>query len=158
MALASVPALIAAGALAAPAHAASVGPRQYFSGQVFGAISSSTTSDVIEVACAGPLATGHPVAGQSVAVQLLVPPTATTFGYTGNFGTQISADLIWSRGTVSVVTHIATFISYGVKMPIPTSITVPCSGSGVMSFTPTPDPDNSGKASNVSVTFQSPGV
>jgi hypothetical protein len=35
---------------------------------------------------------------------------------------------------------------------------VPCSGSGVMSFAPSPDPDNSAKASNVSVTFQSAGV
>jgi hypothetical protein len=157
MALASVPALIAGGALAAPAHAASVGPHQYFYGQVFGAASATATQDVIVVACAGPVATGHPVPGQSVAVQLAVP-SATSLGFTGNFGTQINADLIWARGSVTVVTHVATFISYGVKMPIPTSITVPCGGSGVMSFAPSPNPDNSGKPSDVNVTFQSPGV
>jgi hypothetical protein len=102
------------------------------------------------------LPTGHPVAGQSVEVQELLPPAAMTVGDTGNFGTTINADLIFSRGTVTVVTPIATFTSYGVQMPIPTSITLPCFGSGVMSFAPSPDPDNTGKPSNLSVTFQSP--
>jgi hypothetical protein len=160
MALASVPALIVAGALAVPASAQAgpIGPRQYFYGQVLSPASSSTTQGVIEVACVGPLATGHPVPGQSVAVQLVLPPPVTSVGYTGNFGTKISADLKWSQGTVTVVTHIATLTSYDVRAPIPTSITVPCGGSGVMSFAPSPDPDNSARSSEVSVTFQSAGV
>lgn len=157
--IASATALIAGGALAVPAAAATgpVGPKQYFYGQVLG-ISSSTTPDVIEVACAGPATTGHPVAGQFVAVQQVFPPVSTTIGYTGNFGDEIGADLIWSRGTITVVSPIATFTSYGVNEPIPTSITVPCSGPGVMNFTPSPDPDNSGVSSSVKVTFESPGV
>ena len=159
MALASVAALIAGGVLAVPAQAQAipVGPHQYFYGQVFG-VASSAAQDVIEVVCAGPQATGHPFSGQSVEVQLAVPPPVTSLGYTGNFGTKINADLIWSLGTVTVVTHVATFTSYGVKMPIPTSLTLPCGGKGVMSFAPSPDPDNSGTPSDVSVTFQSPGV
>jgi hypothetical protein len=35
---------------------------------------------------------------------------------------------------------------------------MPCAGPGVMSFSPSPDPDGTGKASNVGVTFESPGV
>ena len=46
----------------------------------------------------------------------------------------------------------------GEKVEIPTSLTVPCHGAGVLDFTPSPDPDNSGTASNVGVTFESPGV
>jgi hypothetical protein len=159
IALASASALIAAGVLAVPAfaQASPIGPRQYFNGEVFG-IGSSTTPDVIAVACAGPETTGHPAPGQYVAVRQIFPPVTTTVGYTGDFGTEISANLTWSRGTITVVTHIATFTSYDVKMPIPTSIVVPCSGPGVMSFTPTPDPDGTSKASDVSVTFESPGV
>jgi hypothetical protein len=93
-----------------------------------------------------------------VAVQQVFPPVSATLGYTGNFGDEIGADLIWSRGTITVVTHIASLASYGVNAPIPTSITVPCSGPGVMNFTPAPDPDNSGVTSSVNVTFESPGV
>jgi hypothetical protein len=159
IAITSASALIAGGALAAPAAAQGgpVGPRQYFYGQVFG-ITSSTVQDVIEVACAGAAATGHPFPGQFVEVHQVFPPVTTTLGYTGNFGAEINADLIWSRGTITVVTRIATFTSYDVTMPIPTSITVPCSGSGVMNFAPSPDPDKSGIPSNVDVTFESPGV
>ena len=161
IALASVSALIAAGgafAIPASAQAGPVGPKQYFYGQVFGVASSSAGQGVIRVACAGPESTGHPLPGQAVDVQQIFPPAATTTGYTGNFGTEIDAALTWSRGTITVVTPIATFTSYGVMMPIPTSITVPCNGSGVMGFAPSPNPDRSGTASSVSVTFLSPGV
>ena len=159
IAVASASALIATGALAIPAAAQTgpVGPKQYFYGQVFSS-TSSTAQAVIRVGCAGPEATGHPLSGQFVEVQQVFPPVTTTVGYTGNSGAEIDASLIWSRGTVTVVSPIAKFTSYGVSMPIPTSITVPCSGSGVMNFAPSPNPDNSGFSSNVDVTFQSPGV
>lgn len=160
IAIASASALVAVGAVAIPAvaQASPVGPRQYFYGQVFGIASSSSMQGVIEVACAGPASTGHPVAGQYVDVRQIFPPVTTTTGYTGNFGAEIDAVLIWSQGTITVATPIAKFLSYGVAMEIPTSITVPCSGSGVMNFSPTPDPDNSGRSSAVDVTFESPGV
>jgi hypothetical protein len=35
---------------------------------------------------------------------------------------------------------------------------VPCSGAGVMSFKPVPDPDNSAMPATVNVTFTSTGV
>jgi hypothetical protein len=110
------------------------------------------------VACTGAETAGHPLPGQGVEVEQVYPPVTTTLGYTGNFATGIDASLIWSRGTISVLVPVATLTSYGVKAAIPTSVTVPCSGSGVMSFAPSPDPDNSGTASDVSVTFASLGA
>ena len=148
--IAAASALIASGALALPAQAdIPVAPHQFFSGQVFG----RPGQNVIEVICPGLSTTGHPAPGQSVAVQPAVSTTSTSLGYTGNFGTEIDADLIYSLGPVTTVTAIAKFTSYGVKAEIPTTITTPCSGSGVMTFTPSPNPDVSGRPSNVSVTF-----
>ena len=153
-------AALAAGALvaaASPAQAGiTIGPRQYFTGLVIG----KTKLSVIDVACAGPAKTGHPVPGQSVEVNLMVRTarSADTGGYTGNHGRRISADLVWSNGPVTVVTAIATFTQYSVKKAIPTKIMVPCSGSGVMTFNPAPNPDKSATPATVDVTFTSTGV
>lgn len=160
VAIASAVMLVAGGVLAAPAMAdgGQVGPKQYFYGEVFG-LTSATTQDVIQVACAGPASTGHPVAGQYVAAHQFFPPTTTTYGYTGNFGTEIDVNLTWSAGTITVVTPVfAKLTFYDTSAEIPTSLTVPCSGTGVASFTPNADPDHSGIASEVDVTFKSAGV
>jgi hypothetical protein len=150
--------LIAGGALAAPAMAdgGQVGPKQYFYGEVFG-LTSATTPDVILVSCAGAANTGHPVAGQYVAAHQIFPPT-TTLGYTGNDATEIDVNLTWSTGTITVVTPtFATLYYYDTKAEIPTGLTVPCSGTGVMAFTPYPD--SGGSASDVTVTFEAgPGA
>jgi hypothetical protein len=148
---------VVGGVLAIPAvaQAGTVGPKQFFQGEVFG-VTSSSAQDVIEVACATTTAaTGHPLAGQSVAVHQIYPPTSATPGYTGDFGTEIDTSLIWTRGTLSVSLPIATFTSYDDPAPIPASITVPCSGAGVVSFSPYPDPDGTGRTSNVDITFVS---
>lgn len=147
-------ALVTVGALAAasPAQAVTVGPHQYFTGEVFGA----TKQSVIDVACAGPASTGHPVPGQTVEVALLLPPATTSAGYTGDDAVEIDAALIYPAGSVVAKTPVATFTQYFVQLAIPASITVPCSGSGVMTFSPYPL--DSGTPSNVSVTFVSPGV
>jgi hypothetical protein len=160
VAIASAVTLVAGIALATPAMAdgGQVGPKQYFDGEVSG-LNSASAHDVIQVACAGPAATGHPVADQYVAAHQFFPPVATTYGYTGNFGTEIDVDLIYSIGTITVVTPIfATLTYYDTKSEIPTSLTVPCSGTGVVVFTPSADPDGSGIASDVDVTFESSGV
>lgn len=161
VAIASAIMLVAGGALATPAMAdgGQVGPKQFFDGEVFGLI-SSTAQDVIQVACAGPETTGHPVANQYVAAHQIFPPiTTTSYGYTGNSGTEIDVNLIYSIGTITVVTPtFATLTYYDTKAEIPTSLTVPCNGTGVVVFTPSPDPDGSGIASDVDVTFESPGV
>lgn len=130
-----------------------IGPKQFFTGLVLG----KTAHSVIEVACAGAASTGHPVSGQSVEVKEVLPPVTPALGYTGARGRSIKADLIWSKGTVTVVTAIATFTSYYVKLPIPTKITVPCGGSGVMSFTPAPG-SKTARSTSVDVTFVSPGA
>jgi hypothetical protein len=160
IAIASAVMLVVGAALAVPARAddGPIGPKQYFYGEVFG-LSSSTALNGIEVACAGPATTGHPVAGQYVAAHQIYPPATTTAGYTGNDGTEINVNLVYSRGTITVVTPVfATLRYYDQKVEIPTSLTVPCSGTGVLDFMPSPDPDNSGTASDVSVTFESPGA
>jgi hypothetical protein len=160
IAVASAVALVAGAALALPARAddGPIGPKQYFYGEVFG-LSSSTALNSIEVACASTATTGHPVTGQYVAAHQIYPPATTTAGYTGNDGVEINVNLIYSQGTITVVTPVfATLRYYDQKVEIPTSLTVPCNGTGVLDFTPSPDPDNSGTASGVGVTFESPGV
>jgi hypothetical protein len=150
-------AALVAGALiaaASPAQAGiKIGPHQYFTGLVIG----KTKLSVIDVLCAGPAKTGHPAAGQSVEVNLMVR-SADTGGYTGNHASRINADLVWPNGPVTVVTAIATFTQYSVKKAIPTKIMVPCGGSGVMTFNPVPNPDKSAMPATVDVTFTSTGV
>jgi hypothetical protein len=160
VAVASAVMLVAGIALATPAMAdgGQVGPKQYFDGEVFG-LTSASAQDVIQVSCAGPATTGHPVAGQYVAAHQFFPPIATTYGYTGNSGAEIDVNLIYSIGTITVATPtFAKLTYYDTKSEIPTSLTVPCSGTGVVVFTPSPDPDGSGIASDVNVTFESSGV
>jgi hypothetical protein len=155
IAVASAAVLVAGAAFAVPARAddGPIGPKQYFYGEVF-TLSASTALNGIEVACVGPATTGHPVAGQYVAAHQIYPPTTTTAGYTGNDGVEIDVYLVYSQGTISVVTPVfATLRYYDQKVEIPTSLTVPCSGDGVLDFAPSPDPDNSGEPSNVGVTF-----
>lgn len=143
---------VATGASTASAAAIAVGPNQYF----VGTVNSHTGSAVIEVLCAGPASTGHPLANQIVGINLLLPPATDTVGYTGLSATGIDA---WLTGPSTSVlpqpTHVAKFSAYGTA-PIPTSITVPCSGTGVMSFVPTPD--NGGRPSTVQVTFLNLGA
>ncbi|HEV2371478.1 MAG TPA: hypothetical protein VGS19_04840 [Streptosporangiaceae bacterium] len=143
----------AAGAASHASPNVSVGPNQVFFGQVFGA----TQANIIEVVCGGVATTGHPAAGQSVDVQLGVSPVVSEDGFTGTLANRIHANLTWVQLGVGHVASIATFTSYAVKLPIPTKITVPCNGSGVMVFKPLPT-SSSAKPSKVKVTFQSPGV
>jgi hypothetical protein len=154
IALASVSALVVSGALAAPALAQGnpVGPKQYFYGEVFGA---SVAADVIVVSCPAGAAVGNPVGGQSVAAHQIFPPVTTTVGYTGNFGTEIDVSLTWPSPLTPPPVSIGEILYYDTKVGIPTSITVPCSGSGVMIFNPSSDPDGTGRPSDVSVTFVS---
>jgi hypothetical protein len=151
--VAAIVAVAALAAAASPAGAQVIKPHQYFTGLVIGKAKLSQ----IVVLCAGPAKTGHPAPGQSVEVKLMVP-VSTTSGYTGNHGKAINAVLIWPNGPVTKSAAIATFTHYSVKMPIPRTIKVPCSGSGVMTFNPVPNPDKSAKPATVDVTFFSNGV
>jgi hypothetical protein len=155
--IATVPVLIgvAAFAPASLAQAVAVGPHQYFNGEVFSTTAAANQS-VIEVACAGASDTGHPLADQYVEVTLIIPPVTTTAGYTGDDAVEIDAALNFTVGTLSANIPIATLTQYSVAASISTAITVPCSGSGVMAFTPYPD--EGGTPSDVSVTFETSGV
>jgi hypothetical protein len=136
----------AAVASTAPAAATAIGPHQYFQGLV----NMRTTSATIGVLCAGAANVGHPLPDQTVAVELVLPPITSTLGYTGLDATSIVAWLNWPSPVAPPPVKVADFTDYGTAA-IPVNITVPCSGTGVMSFVPTPDVG--GRVSTVDVTF-----
>lgn len=140
----------AASAAAGPARslAVKVGPKQLFVGLVNG----RTREAVIRVLCPGVANTGHPLRHQSVRVDLVLPPPAASDGYTGTAATSIGAWLNWpASAPPPAPAYVATFASYR-SMSIPTSITVPCSGSGEMLFLPAPGSPKV-KAATVGLTF-----
>jgi hypothetical protein len=122
----------------APAAAAAVhdpvpiGPNQHFTGYVDG---SNVGPVSISVVCSTAV-NGSPAAGQPVKVQPAnAEPPFADVGFTGPDHI-IDASLQTSSGAVPI--HLATFTSYYAPQDIPTGITVPCSGSGKVIFTPTP--------------------
>lgn len=142
---------VAAVVPAASAAAGTVGPGQYF----VGLVNAHTGTAVIDVFCAGPVTTGHPLANQTVGVNQLYPPVTNTIGYTGLTADSIDAWLSWPSPVVPPPELVATFTSYGTAA-IPTNITVPCGGTGTMTFVP--NPDDGGRASTVQVTFRNLGA
>jgi hypothetical protein len=160
IALASVSALIAGGALAVPASAQvspvqdpiPIRPGQYFSGYING---HPPGQAIIWTNCFGPIQpgqTGHPLANQTVEVE---PPAISSstadLGYTGTAADSIVATLGTPTGPIPTV--IAKFTLYYVVQDIPTTITVPCSGPGVATFTPVPGSATASPAT-LSVTFE----
>ncbi len=130
---------IAAGVGLGPAGASGprIGPHQEFVGLVNGSTGQQQPA-TIAVACPGPGQgqTTHPLPHQSLEVSL---PAAAggTVGNTGPRAHHIEAYLgIPPSGTPSG--GLATFRHYGHQRPIPTSITVPCSGKGYITFIPFP--------------------
>jgi len=136
-----------------PALAVKVGPKRDFAGLV----SAKTSQAVIHVLCPGPVNTGHPLAGQTAAVARVVDPITPTDGVTGTAATSIGAWLTWpATAAPPSPAYIATFTRYG-TIPIPTSATVPCSGSGEMLFLPAPGSPTV-KAATVTLTFVNIGA
>jgi hypothetical protein len=130
-----------------------IGHKQYFAGLVFGSAEQSQ----IEVACAGPATTGHPMAGQSVEAVLLGPSGPGSAGFTGTAAKSIKVILSWTAKAKTAVVPIGTLTGYYAMAPIPTKITVPCGGTGTMTFSPAPS-SKSAKGARLSVTFQSRGA
>lgn len=122
---------------AAPASASAdvtvpIGPNQYFSGLV----NDSTGPVAIQMACYGPVVpgqTGHPLPGQSVEVLRASGPSGTWVGYTGSAANSVLVTFSTSSTASGVVLSY-----YGVKAEIPTTLTLPCSGTGTVSFNPRP--------------------
>ena len=116
-----------------------IGPNTYFTAQVNGPASTANTS-VIKVVCPGPATpgqTGHPVSGQTVEALSVLPPSPvpSTLGYTGSTAHQI--DVLFSpasSGTAPAVVLKAFFA----PTAVPTTLLLPCSGSGVVDFVPEP--------------------
>ena len=119
-------------ASAAVVDPAPIGPNQWFTGQVNGTSSNA----VIKVVCPGPATpgqTGHPVSGQTVDVLPATGPATTGTGYTGETADHITVDF----GTPAT-TGPTTLTDYAVQAPIPTTIALPCSGTGTVAFIPAP--------------------
>ncbi|MCO5993185.1 hypothetical protein [Actinoallomurus rhizosphaericola] len=142
--------ILAGGITAAPSAAGAdaivpIGPDQGFHGLVNGAHDKA----VIKMVCPGPAypdQTGHPVAGQTLAV---APGAVSTKGggYTGSLGTSVAVALSAVSTGEPIVFH-----AYNVPQDIPTSISLPCYGTGTIRFVPLP---TSGTAvpDDVTVTF-----
>ena len=151
LAVAAVPAVSAA---ASPApDPVPIGHNQFFAGLVFGTAEESQ----IEVACAGPATTGHPMAGQSAEAILLAPPAPPSAGFTGTRASTIRVALSWIVKGTTVTKPIGTLTGYYETLPVPAGIVVPCGGTGTMTFTPSPG-SKPAKTAKVSVTFLSPGA
>lgn len=132
-----------------------IGPNQFFSGLVNGSTGLAAPAEIM-TDCFGPIQpgqTGHPLPGQTVEVELASAPVSTgDVGYTGS-ARSITAYLAWPYPTATTPPElVATFGSYYVPQPIPVTLTVPCAGTGAVSFVPTPD-SNTGRTATVRVTF-----
>lgn len=137
-------AVVATAVMAIPAGASQrVGPNQYFTGVINGHDGNTTIPIVIRMACFGaikPGETGHPMAGQTLAVHQLFPPTSSggSLGFTGK-DSQI--DLFFNvppPAAGGTLTTTPIFKYYDVTKRLPTSLTLPCAGAGTAYFVPVP--------------------
>jgi hypothetical protein len=128
------------------ARAATVHHDQHFVGIVNG----NHTGAVVTTVCPGPVRpgqTGHPTGNQYVAVILF----GSGKGFTGYSGTSIEARF---NDDTSAVVRLA---QYGVGRKIPTTLNLPCSGKGTVSFVPVPSSDASAD-DTVQVTYENIAV
>ena len=103
-----------------------------FSGIVNGSVGTGGPA-VIQMACP-PGFTGHPVAGQIVAV-VGFPRAIPDVGSTGTAADSIRVDIDTERTGLE---KVVTFTEYNVTAEIPASLELPCSGSGRVNFIPEP--------------------
>ena len=127
-----------------------IGPNEYFSGFING---HPPGTAVIRVICPGPVNTGHPAGNQTIEVKTAQPTSTFDIGYTGSAGRKITATL----APAATTTILASFTSFFVPKKIPTSITVPCSGTGTVMFAPSP-PSSTAKSAKLPVKFLNIGT
>jgi hypothetical protein len=152
--------LVAGGATAPTAGAATkVGPTQYFTGVINGNDGNTALPIVIKVACAravGRVRTGHPVSGQTLAVHQLFPPSPAT-GTVGQTGNDSEIGVFFNAPPPAAARPRASaspaFTRYDKTKPLSTALTLPCSGTGTVWFSPIPVVPPSSAAS-VPVTFE----
>jgi hypothetical protein len=147
----------ALGVVAAPSAGAAVvpppiGPHQFFLGQVNGV----SIGAVVKVGCFGPVtstSTGHPLAGQTVAVQEEADATGKDDGYTGESADHVAVEFE-SLPTSSAALQLR---GYGVTAEIPTTLSLPCGGTGKVVFVPGPT-SGTARSATVAVTYVNVGV
>jgi hypothetical protein len=139
-------ALVVTVALGTGAGAAGrVGPQQYFTGVINGTDGNTANPITIRMACFGPLhpgQTGHPLGGQTLAVHQLFPP-APTPGSLGDTGDDSVIDVFFhtpppAAAPARASGHTPSFTRYDKVQRLPTSITLPCAGTGTVWFSPLP--------------------
>jgi hypothetical protein len=134
----------------AGARPSAIGPNQHFVGHVNG----KTNTAVIAMACTFPLSAGergHPLSGQSLTVSKPAT-TSTAVGFTGTKGHTVVARFLSPSAVASTaaISSVA-FTTFG-SQAIPTSFTLPCSGTGAVVFSPSPT-SNTAQSVTVSVTY-----
>ena len=126
---------------------APIGPKTYFVGEV----NNTTGPATIEMACFGPSVpgqTGHPLAGQTVTALPASVSSGTTAGYTGTAATSISVSF-----TSPVLSNLPIVLhDWAVSVAIPTTLILPCYGSGTATFTPVPGSPTA-RPATVAVTY-----
>jgi hypothetical protein len=151
-------AMVAVSAGAAIPPQGKVGRHQYFEGLVNGQVGLGTPV-TIKMACFGPIRPGekgHPLAGQTVEVMRPLVIVVGHSGYTGKNATSIVAFFGPPPPTPSPVPPTAstvTFQRYGINKPIPTSLLLPCSGTGNVYFIPMPQSPPSSRDATVRVSY-----
>jgi hypothetical protein len=152
VAIAAAAACIALLPSAAGAAPPAIGPNQPFVGKVNG--SEGVIAPVaIKMACFGaitPGQTGHPMAGQTVEVRRRLVDRKR-FGETGSLTTSIGAFFGPPPPSASPVASYVNFTAYGLQK-IPTTLTLPCAGTGHVLFVPLPTVC-CGRSFNVPVTY-----
>ena len=138
LAIASSAALTSGVAAALPPQG-KIGPNQYFSASVNGQLGIGAPA-TIQMACFGPLRpgqTGHPMAGQTV--EVFRPEVIVTHeGFTGPNARTISAFFNGPPPSRATAAGAVTFTHYAVSKKIPTSLVLPCAGTGNVYFVPFP--------------------
>jgi hypothetical protein len=136
----AVGAAVAVAGAAGSAQAAATGrvhAKQFFIGAVNGQVIRAS----IRMGCAGPVGggrTGHPAPGQYVAA-VHVHPELIRPGFTGRAATEIDVKLVLRAPLGPVAEYpVGVLTTYGVQVPIPVTLTLPCGAIGQAVFTPTP--------------------
>jgi hypothetical protein len=104
--------------------AGKVKPNLEFGGVVNGAAPTAA----VHVVCPSGATTGHPAAGQTLAV--FRPEVLRVDGFTGTQARMIIASFSDDPSAPVV------FRQFGIRKAVPTSLTLPCSGSGTVVFAP----------------------
>jgi len=117
-------------------------PDQYFTGavnDVAKAVPAASPALValatVKVVCPGPIwpgRKGHPAGGQTEVVRPAQSISVIPTGYTGSRGFSVVSTFGQDRSSP------LTFRAYDVPQAIPTSLTLPCSGTGRVVFKPAP--------------------